>query len=90
MNEIEKRIAAIPEVEPDEWDLEMLAEIDAEYDPEDEGVTLEEMDRIREEKEFTGKVSLRLPKELQANLYYEAKRQGVSLNQYCLYKLAQR
>ena len=42
---------------------------------------------IREE-EYSGKFLLRLPKSLHKNLAIEAEKEGVSLNQYALYKLA--
>jgi hypothetical protein len=63
----------------------MLAETDAEYDPADAGNLLE---HIAAEREYNGKILLRVPKELHAELIETAKTQGVSLNQYCLYKLA--
>ena len=37
---------------------------------------------------FNGKFLLRLPKTLHQRLSYEADREGVSLNQYALYKLS--
>ena len=40
-------------------------------------------------EEFNGKFLLRLPKTLHRRLSYESKREGVSLNQYALYKLSQ-
>ena len=36
---------------------------------------------------YSGKFNLRIPKSLHARLAYEAKQEGVSLNQYALYKL---
>ncbi len=38
---------------------------------------------------FSGKFVVRLPKSLHARLAMEADREGVSLNQYALYKLSQ-
>ena len=38
--------------------------------------------------EKSGKISLRIPKSLHAKLAEQAHKEGVSLNQYCLYKLA--
>ena len=38
---------------------------------------------------FSGKFLLRLPKTLHRKLSYESQREGVSLNQYALYKLSQ-
>jgi len=40
------------------------------------------------ESSANGKFTLRLPKTLHHRLTMEAKREGVSLNQYALYKLA--
>ena len=45
-DEFETKLAAIPEVEPDEWDRKMLAEIDAETD--NSTVSLEEVRAKRE------------------------------------------
>jgi predicted RNase H-like HicB family nuclease len=39
-------------------------------------------------EKYSGKFVVRLPKSLHANLAMEAEREGVSLNQYALYKLA--
>ncbi len=39
-------------------------------------------------KRFSGKFALRMPKELHRELEREAREQGVSLNQWILYKLA--
>ena len=38
---------------------------------------------------FNGKFLLRLPKTLHRKLSYESQKEGVSLNQYALYKLSQ-
>lgn len=83
VDEFEKRLAEIPEEEPDEWDNAMLAEIDAETDH--STITLEEMDAWRK---CNGKISLRVPKELHYKLLENAKENGVSLNQFIMYKLA--
>lgn len=39
-------------------------------------------------KEYSGKLSIRIPKELHKRLREDAKANGVSLNQYILYKLS--
>ena len=83
IEEFEKKLAAAPVVEPDEWDLKMLAEIDAEAD--DSAVPLEE---VRAWRKCNGKISLRVPKELHYSLLADAKENGVSLNQFIVYKLA--
>jgi antitoxin HicB len=41
------------------------------------------------EREYSGKWLQRAPKTLHRQLAKEAEREGVSFNQYCLYKLAQ-
>jgi len=87
VDEFEKKLAAIPEVEPDEWDRKMLAEIEAEADN-SRGITLKEMDRLREQRTFSGKISLRVPKSLHQELTKGAMDEGISLNQFILYKLA--
>ena len=38
---------------------------------------------------FNGKFLLRLPKSLHRRLSYESQKEGISLNQYALYKLSQ-
>jgi predicted RNase H-like HicB family nuclease len=40
------------------------------------------------ESEYSGKFVLRLPKSLHARLALEAEKEGVSLNQYALYRLS--
>ncbi|MDR1116641.1 MAG: type II toxin-antitoxin system HicB family antitoxin [Oscillospiraceae bacterium] len=84
-NDFLKKLAGIPEGEPDEIDRALLAEIDAERDPNDKGKSLES---IIAEREYNGRILLRIPKELHAELIESAKEQGVSLNQYCLYRLS--
>jgi hypothetical protein len=80
-----KKLNAIPTVEPDELDRALLTEIVSESGPGDCGTPLES---VMAEREHNGKILLRVPKELHAELIATAKNQGVSLNQYCLYKLA--
>jgi len=81
--QLQAKIASIPEVTPDEIDLAMLSEIDSEQSDE---YTLWE--NVKAERTFNGHISLRIPKDLHRALVDMAKEQGVSLNQYCLYKLA--
>ena len=84
--EIERRFAEInaqvPE-EPTAEDLAAIAEAAAE-DPADT-ITLEE---FRAQREYSGNLMIRIPKELHRSLAEAAKKNGVSLNQYALYKLA--
>ena len=84
LEEIEQRFREIDAKEPTAEDLAAFAE----YEAEDlaEMMTLEDFDK--EQKEYSGKLSLRIPKELHRQLAQDAKENGVSLNQYALYKLA--
>ena len=84
--EIEKRFAAIDRRTPEEptaSDRKAIADAEAE-DPTD-AVSLEE---YKAHKEYSGRLLLRIPKELHRDLAESAKRNGVSLNQYVAYKLA--
>ena len=83
LSEFEAKLATLPEVEPDEWDREMLAEIDAE--PDSRTVSIE---AVRARRECSGRISVRVPKELHYTLLENAKKNGVSLNQFIMYKLA--
>jgi len=78
-----KKVEATPVEQPDEWDLAMLAEIDADNDH--STVTLEQ---VIARHECSGKISVRVPKELHYALLKSAKDNGVSLNQYIVNKLA--
>ena len=71
--------------EPDEIDQAMLAEAEALNDG--TAVTLEEFQRSV--GDYSGRLNIRIPKSLHQRLSQEAKSDGVSLNQYILYKLAQ-
>ena len=85
-SDIEARFAEINALEsevPTQDDLDAIARANAE-DPEDT-VTLES---YKEQREYSGKLMLRIPKELHKQLVEAAKENGVSLNQYALYKLA--
>jgi predicted HicB family RNase H-like nuclease len=87
MNSIEKRITNIPEVEPDELDQKMIRNIEKRNDT-SEGITLDEMQNLVNEKENLGRISLRVPKILHKQLKHDAEENGVSLNQFIVYKLA--
>ena len=41
-----------------------------------------------DERQYSGRISLRVPKTLHAILAMEAEKEGVSLNQYVLYRLS--
>lgn len=79
--EFEKKLQSLPEEEPDAQDLTILAEAKAEND----GSTI----GIKELEAYSGKLNIRIPRSLHQKLSQEAKADGVSLNQYILYKLAQ-
>ena len=83
-DEFEKKLAALPVEEPDEIDLSMMAEADQINDG--NTVSLEELKESL--KGYSGKMVIRLPKSLHKRLKEEAKVEGVSLNQYMIYKLA--
>ena len=86
LEEIEKRFTEIDALPAEKATPEEIAAFDesANDDP-DEVLTLEE---YKEQKEYSGKLLLRIPKELHKSLAEAAKANGVSLNQYALYKLA--
>jgi len=83
IEEFEKKLATIPEEAPDEWDMEMLADIDAETNN-----STTPFKTVKAKREFSGKISIRVPKELHQLLIEKAKDNGVSLNQFIVYKLA--
>ena len=80
--DLRAKLASIPEVEPDEVDRAMLAQAEVDSEP---PVPLEE---VKSAYEFSGKLNIRIPNSLHCQLSQEAKRDGVSLNQYIIYKLA--
>ena len=82
-NKLLARLSAAPEIVPDDIDKEMLAEIGAV--PDREYIEKEAYEKTRR---YNGKISIRIPRELHRELVDTAKEQGVSLNQYCLFKLA--
>jgi len=86
LDEINKRMAAINALPAEEASPEDLAAIAAaEAESPDEAVTLAE---YKQQREYSGNLMLRIPKELHRSLAEAAKANGVSLNQYALYKLA--
>ena len=87
MNDIAQRFNNIPEIEADIDDMKAIGRIEEDNDLA-AGITLEEMDLIRANQEFSGKISLRVPKSLHKDLVQRAKNEGISLNQFILYKLA--
>lgn len=76
-------IDARPEEEPSAEDLTAI-EAAKEENPE----SCISMDEYSAQREYSGKILLRIPKELHKLLAESAKENGVSINQYMLYKLA--
>ncbi len=86
IDEIERRFTEIDAgavEDPTPSDLAAFAQAEAE-DPAD----TVSLDEYRARREYSGKLMLRIPKELHRQLAEAAKENGVSLNQYALYKLA--
>ena len=82
--ELKKRLEAIPEEAPDELDRRMI--IEAARVNDGSAVPLREYQRTLEE--YSGKVNLRIPRSLHKELAEHARQEGVSLNQYMVYKLS--
>lgn len=82
--EFEARLKALPTEEPDDIDKAMLAHAEAINDG--TTVSLEEFKASLEE--YSGKLVLRIPRSLHKALKEAAAVEGVSLNQYMLYKLS--
>ncbi|NLB61234.1 MAG: toxin-antitoxin system HicB family antitoxin [Clostridiales bacterium] len=82
--EFAKRIANIEEVEPDSIDKAMLQEADEVND----GTTVDYDDFIAGIEAYSGKFLVRMPRSLHKELSENAKLEGVSLNQYAIYKLS--
>ena len=87
MTPLQQKIANTPTVDLEQEDLDSIQRI-ALADDNDKGITLEQMDMLRTEQDYSGKISLRVPKTLHKDLARGAKSEGISLNQYILYKLA--
>ena len=51
----------------------------------EEGIAISEPDSL---DEYSGQFKLRMPKSLHRSLAEHSKREGISMNQYCLYLLA--
>lgn len=83
--EFEAKLRRIPVEKPDATDLAMLSEAEAVND----GATMT-LDAFKHSLEdYSGRLNIRIPKSLHRRLSEGAKADGVSLNQYILYKLAQ-
>ncbi|MDR0914928.1 MAG: type II toxin-antitoxin system HicB family antitoxin [Oscillospiraceae bacterium] len=82
-NDFEKKLTKLPAAEPDAIDKKAIQRITR-----SEETTAISLDVLKEEMDFSGKISLRVPKTLHRDLVFGAKKEGVSLNQYLLYKLS--
>lgn len=83
MNDFEKRLSAIPDVEPDKIDKAMIQT--AQEGQDDDLINLDDFKKLMD---YSGKISLRIPRSLHKELADAARVEGVSLNQYALYRLS--
>lgn len=81
--EFAAKMAKVQEAEPDEIDIEMMKTASEENDG--ETISLEEFKKSL--KEYSGHVSLRMPRSMHKELAEAAKVENVSLNQYILYRI---
>lgn len=86
-SELDARLAAINAREPETLSEEEAASL-AEAEAMDDGTTVGLEALKRELDGFSGRLVLRIPKSLHKLLKEEADVEGVSLNQYMLYKLS--
>ena len=84
--EIEKRFKEINAREQeDPMPEDLIALSKSALESAEDAITLEE---YKTQKEYSGRLMIRIPKELHRDLIEAAKKNGVSLNQYAMYKLA--
>lgn len=86
-SEINKRFEEINKLEPEEMTASELASLAKAEKINDETI-VSYSDLKKELEEYSGKLNLRIPKSLHKELKKEAEIEGVSLNQYMLYKLS--
>ena len=86
-SEIEKRFAQIDALEPEALSADEAASLAA-AEAMDDGSTVSLEELKRELEEYSGKLVIRIPRSLHRELKKAAEVEGVSLNQYMLYKLA--
>ena len=85
--DIEKRIDAINAKEPEQLTEEEAASL-ARAEAMDDGSTVSLEEFKHELEDYSGKLVLRIPRSLHKTLKEAAKVEGVSLNQYMIYKLS--
>lgn len=83
-SDFEKKLASLSEETPDEVDSAMLKNA---ADINDGSLT--SLDDLKKDlEEYSGKLVIRIPRSLHKSLKESAEIEGVSLNQYMLYKLS--
>lgn len=85
--DIERRFAEINAAEPETLTPDEAASLNAAEEM-DDGTTVSLKEFKESLEEYSGKLVLRIPKSLHKELKEQAEIEGVSLNQYMLYKLA--
>ena len=85
--EIEKRFAAINAREPENLSAEEAASLAA-AEAMDDGTSVSLETLKRELDGYSGRLVIRIPRSLHKLLKEEAELEGVSLNQYMIYKLS--
>lgn len=85
--ELEHRMSAISARTPEVLTPEEEASLAA-AEAMDDGTTVSLEEMKRELEEYSGRLVLRIPRSLHKLLKQEAEIEGVSLNQYMLYKLS--
>lgn len=85
--EIEKRFAAINAREPESLSAEEAASLAA-AEAVDDGTSVSLEALKRELDGYSGRLVIRIPRSLHKLLKEEAEMEGVSLNQYMIYKLS--
>jgi len=86
--ELERRFDEINAKEPEILTPEEERSL-AEAETMNDGTTVSLEEFQRSIGDYSGRLNIRIPKSLHQRLSQEAKADGVSLNQYILYKLAQ-
>ncbi len=87
MEEIQRRIARIDALPAEELTSEERASLKA-AEAMDDGTTIALEELKQQLDEYSGRIVLRIPRSLHKTLKDAAAVEGVSLNQYMLYKLA--
>jgi predicted HicB family RNase H-like nuclease len=81
--EFERKLNAIEEIAPDDFDKQLIIEAREQNNNE-----IKSLNDFKTLMDYNGKLSLRIPRSLHMSLVEHAKTEGVSLNQFALYKLS--